>query len=99
MTSSRRSPVVIQSQAVCQFPHRPSEPSPGADPGHLRYKGRVTTVCDGVVVRSAGVEPATSGISGRPLYQVGVRAHWSRHPVPTRITRLTRAGPQPCAAA
>ena len=24
---------------------------------------------------------------------------WSRHPVPTRVTRLTRAGPQPCAAA
>lgn len=24
---------------------------------------------------------------------------WSRHPVPTRAARLTRAGPQPCAAA
>jgi hypothetical protein len=24
---------------------------------------------------------------------------WSRHPVPTRVTRCTRAGPQPCAAA
>ena len=24
---------------------------------------------------------------------------WSRHPVPTRVTRLTTAGPQPCAAA
>jgi hypothetical protein len=24
---------------------------------------------------------------------------WSRHPVPTRVTRLTRARPQPCAAA
>jgi hypothetical protein len=31
--------------AVTPFPHR--EPSPGADPGRLLYKGRATAVCDG----------------------------------------------------
>lgn len=30
---------------------------------------------------------------------IGLRAHESRHPVPTRATCLTRARPQPCAAA
>lgn len=32
-------------------------------------------------------------------YRIGLRGHWSRRPVPIRIVRLTRAGPQPCAAA
>jgi hypothetical protein len=102
-------------------------------------------------VRSAGFEPAASGISGQPLCHVGVRAHgafgpartgclfltgealWpgelrrhrvlgairthtaqllmlvplavglrgqrSRRPVPIRTARLTKTGPQPCAAA
>ena len=54
------------------------EPSPGADPGLLPYRGRVTAVCD-------GGDWATRT--------------WSRHPVPIRAIRRTKAEPQPCAAA
>lgn len=33
------------------------------------------------------------------LLPIGLRGHRSRRPVPIRTARLTRAGPQPCAAA
>jgi hypothetical protein len=39
---------LLQRQAGCRLPHRPSEPSPGADPGHSPEKGEVTAVCDGI---------------------------------------------------
>jgi hypothetical protein len=33
------------------------------------------------------------------VYLIAARAHESRHPVPTRVIRRTKAKPQPCAAA
>ena len=51
------------------------------------------------LVCSAGVEPATDGSSSRPLYLSWSTSTWSRHPVPTRAVRCTKAEPQPCAAA
>jgi hypothetical protein len=57
------------------LPHRPS---PSLPPVPTRascpYKGRRGSGPEGVV-RSAGFEPAASGISGQPLCHVGVRAH------------------------
>src|ERR1700722_15370476 len=55
--------------------------------------------CCGFLVCSAGVEPATDGSSSRPLYLSWSTSTWSRHPVPTRAIRCTKAEPQPCAAA
>jgi hypothetical protein len=53
-------------------------------------------------VRPPGLEP---GLPSRELAPrasasaIPPRAHESRHPVPTRIIRRTKAEPQPCAAA
>ena len=50
-------------------------------------------------VRSAGFEPAITWPSTMPVYLFAARAQESRHPVPTRAIRRTKAEPQPCAAA
>ena len=50
-------------------------------------------------VRSAGLEPAITWPSTMPVYLSAARAQESRHPVPTRAIRRTKAEPQPCAAA
>ena len=52
-----------------------------------------------VQVRSAGLEPAITWLSTMPVYLFAARAQESRHPVPTRAIRRTKAEPQPCAAA
>ena len=49
-------------------------------------------------MRSAGLEPALSTSSTWPGCRWTTSA-WSRHPVPTRITSLTKARPQPCVTA
>jgi hypothetical protein len=65
------------------------------------YQGRVDADPKGIVseVRSAGLEPAATWPSTMPVYQLAARAQESRHPVPTRAVRRTKAEPQPCAAA
>ena len=50
-------------------------------------------------VRPAGLEPAATWPSTTPVYLFAARAQESRHPVPTRAIRRTKAEPQPCAAA
>lgn len=50
-------------------------------------------------VRSAGLEPASTWSSTMSVYLFAARAQESRHPVPTRVIRRTKAEPQPCAAA
>lgn len=63
------------------------------------YRGRADADPKGIEVRSAGLEPANSWPSTMPVYQLAARARESRHPVPTRAIRRTKAEPQPCAAA
>ena len=50
------------------------------------------------MVRSEGFEPSLAGPSNLCLCRWATCAR-SRHPVPTRVIRLTGAEPQPCAAA
>lgn len=52
------------------------------------YRGRPVVGPSGVV-RSRGFEPRTSGISGQPLCQVGVRAHGAFGPARTGCLFLT----------
>ena len=89
------------------LPRSPLEPFPRVELGHRRYRGRTDAGPKGTVrsatvrsttVRSAGLEPALSTSSSWPLYRWSTSA-WSRHPVPTRITGLTKARPQPCVTA
>jgi hypothetical protein len=80
-----------KTRRVCQFPQRPSrapdrhrtcDPLLTRQPlYHLSYRG---------IVRSAGFEPATSSISGWPLYRIGVRAHGAFGRPRTACLRLTR---------
>jgi hypothetical protein len=73
--------------------HPGMEPPSGAGPDLPPYKSRVTAVCDGMV-RSAGFEPATSSISGWPLYRIGVRAHGAAtrcRPGPSAVRRRSRS--------
>jgi len=49
--------------------HPGMEPSPGADPGLLPYKGRVTAVCDGMASTQAMAVVSASRTSG------GLRAY------------------------
>ena len=66
-------------------------------PASRSYKERPVTGPGGIVCQ-AGFEPATSRPSTWRLCRWATST-WSRHPVPTRVSRLTGAGPQPCAAA
>jgi hypothetical protein len=56
------------------------EPSPGADPGRLPYRGKVTAVCDGkapaqaTAVASASREPPPGADPGHPPYEGGAAA-------------------------
>ena len=50
-------------------------------------------------VSSAGVGPALSATSTLRLLPNWATRTWSRHPVPIRAIRRTKAEPQPCAAA
>jgi hypothetical protein len=91
-----------QGPADCHYliPHL--EPPSGADPDLAPHRGAVTAVCGGrvrSVVRSVGLEPTTSSTSCWRLCQSWATSAWSRYPVPTRVTRRTKAEPQPCAAA
>src|SRR5215471_13991385 len=56
---------------------------------HWSYRGNVP---------GAGLEPACADFKDRPGCQQPT-PEWSRLPVPTRVSCLTRAGPQPCATA
>ena len=111
----------VKASWVCQFPQRPSEPPPGAGPGPLPYRGKVTAVCDGtgasdggrfrftdqqavsvlapVLGVLGGSRTALSATSALRLLPNWATRTWSRHPVPTRAIRRTKAVPQPCAAA
>lgn len=78
----------------CLLSYNRMEPSPGADPGGTpipRASGR----------RSEGHRSGHwTRTSVRLLQKAGwARAQESRHPVPTRAIRRTKAEPQPCAAA
>jgi hypothetical protein len=112
----------FQDWPGCQQPHPGMEPSPGADPGLLPYRGRVTAVCDGKAPAQAMAVASASRSTGSPCLRrcwmssvrfertlpaphAGAGAScrwatrtWSRHPVPTRAIRRTKAKPQPCAA-
>ena len=79
------------------LPDSPSEPFPRVELGHRPYRGRLDAGPKGTV-RSAGLEPAPSTSSTWPLCRWSTSA-WSRHPVPNRITGLTKARPQPCVTA
>jgi hypothetical protein len=76
-------------------------PSPVPTRAARPYQGRADADPKGIVpgVRSAGLEPAATWPSTMPVCQVAARAQESRHPVPTRVIRRTKAEPQPCAAA
>ena len=80
-------------EAIGQLPHSPSEPSPRVELGHRPYRGRTDAGPKGAL-RSAGLEPALSTSSSWPLCRWSTSA-WSRHPVPTRITGLTKARSRP----
>ena len=54
--------------------HPGMEPSPGADPGLLPYKGRVTAVCDGGALGYENVEPPPGADPGHPPYEGGAAA-------------------------
>jgi hypothetical protein len=77
------------------------EPPPGADPGLPPYRGRVTAVCDGGVCPRGFDPPQPFQITWPSITSVyrSATCTWSRHPVPTRAIRRTKAEPQPCAAA
>ena len=107
----------------CPATHPGMEPSPGADPGLLPYRGRVTAVCDGKAPAQAMAVVSASRTNGSLRAYAGAGCprrepdphcsapstlrllpNWatrtpSRHPVPTRAIRRTKAEPQPCAAA
>jgi hypothetical protein len=51
------------------------------------------------IVSSVRFERTLPSASGSCLLPIGLRGHRSRRPVPIRTARLTKAGPQPCAAA
>ena len=124
-SGSRTRTCVCRFQGPAGMPatHPGMEPSPGADPGLLPYRGRVTAVCDGGAPRrkrwrslplhgpigglracaGAGC-PRCDSNAHCPAPHAGTSSHWatrtwSRHPVPTRTIRRTKAKPQPCAAA
>jgi hypothetical protein len=48
---------------------------------------------------SPGADPSLLPYGGRATAVCDGWATWSRHPVPTRAIRRTKAEPQPCAAA
>ena len=89
----------------CLLSYNRMEPSPGADPGGTPIPGASGRRSEGHrsgsrgQVRSAGLEPAITWSSTMPVYLFAARAQKSRHPVPTRAIRRTKAEPQPCAAA
>src|SRR5215831_7797317 len=112
----------FQGPAGMPATHPGMEPSPGADPSLLPYRGRITAVCDGrapaQAMAVASASRTTGGLrayAGARCPRCGSNAHlygsldrclchwatraWSRHPVPTRAIRRTKAEPQPCAAA
>ncbi len=82
------------------LPHSPTEPFPRVELGRRPYRERLDAGPKGAwaTVRSAGLEPALSTSSTWPGCRWSTSA-WSRHPVPTRITGLTKARPQPCVTA
>jgi hypothetical protein len=55
--------------------------------------------CVAACVSSARFERALPTSSTSCLLPLGLRGHESRHPVPTRAIRRTKAKPQPCATA
>jgi hypothetical protein len=96
------------------IPHRSLLPDPNRDlprTGRLRFRlrqggeSRAPRPTAGGAVRMA---PGSYARGESDPHQPGSRpgrstscgtSAWSRHPVPTRISRLTRARPQPCATA
>jgi hypothetical protein len=93
------------------LPYRGSDPTPGPRGHELRAFGPTRTGClpltrrplylvsyEGIVA-SVRFERTLSSASCWCLLPIGLRRHRSRRPVTIRTARLTRAGPQPCAAA
>lgn len=74
-------------------------PGAGLEPACACFKGRPGCRQPTPEVRSAGLEPASTWSSTMSVYLFAARAQESRHPVPTRVIRRTKAEPQPCAAA
>ena len=77
-------------------PHR--EPFPGADPDGQPLQGAGARWREGRSALGGSRTRNIQHLRAGPAASWGTST-WSRHPVPTRATRLTRAGPQPCAAA
>jgi hypothetical protein len=78
--------------------NRPIEPFPSADLGGLPAHGADGRRPKGSVCARRELNPQHRG--SRPgLSASWSTSTWSRHPVPTRIIRRTKAEPQPCAAA
>ena len=73
-------------------------PSPGSNWAGRPYKGPPDAGPKGITYARRDSNPHLLGPQPSPSAICGTSAQ-SRHPVPTRITRCTRARPQPCAAA
>lgn len=90
----------VKARWVCRFPYRPTGSlRPGSNGLPAVYK---TATLPGELRRHrvlGAIRTHTASTSGSCLLPIGLRGHRSRRPVPIRTARLTRAGPQPCAAA
>lgn len=87
----------VKAGRVCRFPTAHQSPHP-VPPGLAVRTRNARSLDPGAACprrdSNAHCPPPQGGASCRWATRT-----WSRHPVPTRVTRLTRAGPQPCAAA
>ena len=63
------------------------------------YRGRAPPLSYQGSAPGSGVEPEINRVKAGLPTADGALPEWSRLPVPTRISRLTRAGSQPCATA
>ena len=63
------------------------------------YRGRAPPLSYQGIAPGSGVEPEINRVKAGLPTADGALPEWSRLPVPTRISRLTRAGSQPCATA
>ena len=86
-------------QRSCRQSNRPPEPPIGFEPMSDAYKASALPAeLQGRRVSGASRTHITHLLKVGASYRLATRT-WSRHPVPIRATRLTKAGPQPCAAA
>ena len=97
LDSNQRAPASRAGWDAVNPPRNELEPPPGATPASRPYKGRPLVGAGGKYARRDS-NPQSHG--PRPCPSTCLRhERKSRHPVPTRAIRRTKAEPQPCAAA